>query len=107
MSGLTGDPIVQAYNAFTDMIGTTADYRAWRASVPPPTPPPPPAAPQTANEMKSWTPDQMYVGTAQTFNDWKTQSITYTPEPTPPQDNSYLYLALFLGGLSLLILLRK
>jgi hypothetical protein len=94
---------------FFSNIGTPATYLAWRASVPPPTAPPAPAAP-VADTMTSFTPADMYAGTAAAFNDWKTQSITYVPEvapPEPPKDNTYLYLAAFLGVISLVVLVKR
>ena len=95
---------------FFSNIGTPASYLAWKASVPAPTTPPAPVAPQTADALNNWTPADMYAGTAAAFNDWKTQSITYTPEPAPPEppkDNTYLYLAAFLGVISLLVLVKR
>ena len=102
------DPLVKL-GVWWDNLGTTPAYNAWKASVPDPTKPPAPAAPQTADQLTNWTPDQMYQATGQASTNWAQNSITYTPEPPPPPpapDNTYVYLAIVLGGISLFIAAR-
>lgn len=55
-------------------------------------PPPAPAAPETMEEMTSWTPDDIYLAQRAQWEEWKTtnrQLMSYDPEGTKPPSSEF------------------
>ena len=64
--------------------------------------PPGPAAPQTREEMTTWTPEQMMGESAELYEQWKAGAI---PSPIKT-DNTWLYV-LGIGAVAALVVLRR
>jgi hypothetical protein len=60
---------------------------------PDPVPLPRPAAPQTADELRNWTPAQLDARNKQNFEAWKKSALPYNPVPDSGGSSYFLILA--------------
>lgn len=81
------------------------DYDGWKASVPRPKAPPAPAAPQTGQDLISWTPEKLDAADIRNWDEWKRTALP--DPPTPPEDENLLFAALAVAAVSLLVVMRK
>lgn len=80
---------------------------AWQKSLPPPTQPPPPAAPQTPDQMTSWTPADLDAADRANYEAWQASrnAIPMNPEAAAILNKeSWTYPALAVAGIALIAL---
>lgn len=82
----------------------TENYEAWKKTVPAPAPGPAPAAPQTAQQARTWNPDQAAAAQAAKFEEWKQNAMANYA--TPKENETALYVALALGGVAAFLLMK-
>jgi len=82
-----------------------AEYEAWKRTVPLPKVPPAPAAPQTADQMKTWTPADADAAYRKLWEEWRENAIPAVPKD--PESNTLLWAAAAVGTLSLFLIWRS
>jgi hypothetical protein len=84
------------------------DYEEFKKQLKSPAAPPAPPAPETREQMTSWTVDDLRRQWERLRLEAGTQAIPDTPDTAPkPADDSLLWAALGLAGVSLFLLARR
>lgn len=81
------------------------DYEIWKKTLPPPNVAPAPAAPQTAEEMRTWTPADAQAAYVELWRKWQKTAIPY--EPPKPEDDSTKQLLILAAVIVAAILLLR
>ena len=75
---------------------------------PPNLPPPAPAAPQTREELETWTPDMLWAGQREAWSKWVKAAVPAPPGEKPKNGMSpWLIGALAIGGISGLVVMFR
>lgn len=110
--GILPAVLVLAWGAIGGYLAKTAndrmlDYSNWEGAVQPASAPPAPAAPQTAAEMRTWTPADMTAATTTARAEWAKEAIPETPRPAgAATSDPLLWAALGLGAVSLFLIAK-
>jgi predicted Zn-dependent peptidase len=84
------------------------EYEAWKKTLAPPAAPPPPAAPETKQELTTWTPEQERARYRELWDAWLKQAIPAPPEqPKGEEPLMWIYAAVAVAAVSFALLMRR
>lgn len=101
---ISGD-VTAAFHAIAGWFTNDAEYQDWKKTLQPPKVAPAPAAPQTASEMRNWTPADAAAAYKQLWATWQKVAIPdLPPDPAGEPNRTWLWVGLAIAGVSAAVL---